>query len=268
MKKKKKSSKFTQINSLTFGNFLKRVYLGGNIEECVLRIVNGKAEVAAVDMSNSLCLHCQEDIPIPSDHEVGITDLSVMCKLFGNEDRKISIGFEKNKIVVSYQKHGTIRLALSDPDTVPTTSVSDNGTRLYGVYKKILKDMEYNVKLTKEVVNDYKHVSTLLKTKGVVIKIDNGKVFLTSAPLEANTFKITVGKTKFKGSLSKELYSKYFISILDILDFESPEVIPEILFSPKAEPIIIRQDEVNLWCLAPACEDTPQQSTDEEGIPF
>ena len=269
MKKKKKSkkSRFTQMNPITFGNFLRRIHLGGNLEECVIKITNGIAEVAAVDISNSLYLHCQEDIPIIGNHEVGITDLGIMCKLFSNEDRKISMGFEKNKLIVSYQKHGTIRLALADPDTIPTTVVTEDGVRMYKTYQKIIKDVVNEVKITKEVVNDYKHISTLLKTKGVVIKVNNGKVFLTSAPLEANTFKITVGNTEFKGSLSKELYSKYFTSIMDILDFENPDVVPKILFSEKTEPIVICQDKYNLWSLLPACEDISSQE-EEQGIPF
>jgi hypothetical protein len=227
---------------------LNHTHLGGIINECVLTIKNGIGIIQSIDNSNCLFLSCSEELENMSDMELGISDLSILAKFF-NDYTDESIGFQvtrdKKQLIFKPKRGGLLKLLLLDIELVPTHIKEPDAK------DEMLSNHSFSLDFNKDIAEDYLYYSNLLKNESSLIEVVGGKVSLSSGKNEINQFNLPLGKID-SDDFCTEIYKEHLVAIVQNLKWDE-ENKPEILFGNET-PVIIRQDENNIWALTPAME--------------
>lgn len=241
------------INTHAFNTLLSKVHLGGIIPQCVMKFNKDNVIVEALDMSNSMSLHVQEKIgKVGNNIEIGLDNLGTVNKLF-TDDRNIKIHVTDKNLKIKVDKQGNINIALMNPEAIATSIIDDlTGTRPYNAIQELINGDEHVVSVTSDNAKDFKHYTGLLKNNGVMLKVNKGKVFLTSGPNETHKFSLQIGAVKDCDNTAIEVYREHFTAIIDVLSWDDADQIPEILFTDNNHALIIRQNKNNIWALSPA----------------
>lgn len=235
---------------------VKRVYLGGLIEACVLKISNGVASVRAIDSTNSLFISVSEKVGDPGSAEcsVGIGDLDVLVNLLSSikEDR-FQLTIKDNVMIISREGRVTFKYLLSDIDVIPTSMEDAKGDPV----KKIIEQSDNQFELTADVVSDFINYSSMTKSREAYVSVSDGNVVIGAGEKTGHRFRIPVTKIKSAKSFSSKYYGDYLTRIFAVVDF-SESTKPSLLFGNQ-KPAVIIQGEKNVWALVPAAEDASDE---------
>lgn len=237
---------------------LKRVYLGGVIDECVMESVDGHLRVEAMDLTGQLFLSCGEESSLLDEGEKwGLGDLPALCGFFEKaEEGAITLKRKDNRVHFKFGKgtdhQGSMRYLLSEIEVIPT-AVDDPDA-----LDELESSCEYEAELTERACEDFLMFMALLKVKGVRLYADKKKVYFDGGHEAEHQFETPIGPyepvTK-KGKMPSSPFSilvsgDHLRAVIQAVDFDSDEYVPVIRFAPD-RPIVVRQDDTNVWVVAP-----------------
>lgn len=249
------------VNKLSL--LLSRIYLGGILKECVLRVKKRRYSIQAVDMTNSIFISCSfksknKDKSFLEDRAYGIGDLGLLCKYLDSidtEDEKTELNIKraKNRLIFNKGKRNSLRYLLTDPEVIPTDISQKNAV------SKLEDTCKYRIQLKEVTKKDYLFYINLTGLNVVNLEISRGRAFLSAGTEGDHQFSISLGKLSHIKDKSKKvtkefsisLYSEYLSAILQQLTWDNKKSMPEMKMSSANKPVIIEQDSNNIWALFP-----------------
>lgn len=268
MTRKRKLKRNKDKNRIITGaliNMLKKVHLGGAINECLLQVHKGQGHIEAVDMTGNLIIISDQVIWRSSDSEdLGLGNVELLIKFLGTlNDEKTSFKIEDLVFLIQRKdKRRKLTYQLSEPETIATRLVfEDDDDEEENAYEQIMEMVEYKADLTQNLVKDYLSYVTMTKQKDtrvvfkddtVIFKIgehDDHKIELV---LENETEEIDdPDGDEFSVQVNGDHLSKIF-SIIEFDDEDPPTI---SLSSKDGAPVIIQsgseEDEQTTWSLLP-----------------
>lgn len=239
--------------SVKLSKLLKRVYLGGIIEEAVVDM--DTYTIQAVDVTNSLFLKVTEDGTEKGIGKIGIGNLSLVTKFLDTFKGEIGIKKNGNRLVISSEGRGELKYLMVDPDFIPTIVNEDNTEAL-------LSPCVIKVDLEKTVCTNFSTYFSLLKPKSAKIIYDtNSKaVSVESGLLSDHQFNLPIGIATVLGgkdapqpeSFSISVFCQHFDQILNVLEWDEKNK-PWILMAPE-HPLLVVLNDKNIWALLPLAE--------------
>lgn len=233
------------INGKAFSRLLQRVSLGGLINECVIHVKKGVATITAVDLSNSLFIHCSEEISdAAATTEFGINNIALLVSFVGDVE-SLEVKFS-DKWLTLKRKGGTSLKCLSiAPGEVPT-EVSEAGAadKLFGI-----RDNTTEIKA--KTIENLMFMVGLVKSKAITFTAKDGELVATSAAADKEQFRVRFGQTKAK-DFSVVCYAEHAMALFRTLSGLS-ELEGSISIQPD-KPIIVDRGATNFWALTPLAE--------------
>jgi len=240
--------KKNRFNSVELGKLLKKVYLGGLINECVLEVSEEKASIHAIDMSDSIYVFVAAKIGGLPDMKVGLSNLSYLCAflereqkaLFKIDEKWITFTCKKNRFKVLHIKPEQITTAISDTEDADKSKLIN----------KILKKCPNKVELTAKSIDSFLYYVSLIKPKSIQLVSSNNKTSFQSA--------LTTPEAQFSVFLDNntaedvvvELFTDRLVAIFKELDWKSKDS-PTLVYGEEPEiPIAIKQDNA-IWTVTP-----------------
>ena len=250
------------IKTKNFLNTLKRVYLGGIIEECVLEINKGKCLIEAVDMTNHLIVLIEKSIMSKDVDKtnLGIGNMDILIKFLATiEDDKLAFRKRRNKIFMQRgDRKRSLEYLLTDEELISTRlNIGDGGKKeKENTKKKIAEMMDYSVELTQSFIKDFLSYIGFLKTKSVMIKYNSKKdqVLFTCGSINDHRFRLILDSS-VETSESDDIFGikvngDYLSRILSVMNFSGGEDEPPTLSFAKEKPIMIEYEGA-VWALLP-----------------
>lgn len=236
-----------KLSKKKFDNVLMKVHLAGLIETCVMEIKKGICTVEAVDATNTIFLHVEENLKQKKlTAELGLGDISILrsfIQLIDDEEIKVSI--DKNRLVIKRGKRGKLNYLLSEPETITTTADTP------GAIKKLVKQFETEMAITDKIRDDFTQYIKILKTTDASLTVKKGAVSFIVGTENEHQVSVPVGKIKSKDSFSVKLYGDYVANVLNVIDFGKE---PVMMIGDEL-PVVFKQDEKNIFAIAPIAED-------------
>lgn len=226
-----------KLNGSALGELLQRVHLKGLIQECVLTVSDGVATVQAIDMSNSIFLHCSQKVG-GEDMELGFNNLSTLTKYL-DDSGEVEFKIGDKWLTIKRKGQGQLKFLLLEITQVPTAVKEPDAV-------KKIKKMEGNaIPITDELRERFAYYFGLVKNKSVVFSITKKKVYIRSNRNDPEQFQFAVGKTK-AGDMEVEVYSEHLLSILDHANGKKSS-----LHLAEETPVVVHYNKTNLWALTP-----------------
>jgi len=226
---------------------LRRVHLGGLIEEAVVNL--DSYSIQAVDITSSLFANIAEEGDIDGIGEIGIGNLSLVCKYLETFKGEVALEMDGNRLIISSSGRGKLKYLTTDPEFIPTAIKE-------GDVESLLGQCIISVVLEKSVCADIVTYFGLIKPKSAKFKYDpkSKSIVVESGLASDHQFSFQVGKAKIisegKAPFSVEVYSEHIGAVFNVLDWSDEKEKP-CLFMQDKHPIIIQQNENNLWALLP-----------------
>lgn len=234
------------IKTKSLTRLLNHVFLGGLVNECVLTIKDEIGIIQGIDNSNCLFYSCSEVLEKISDMELGIPNLSILSK-FLNDYTDEHIGFQitrdEKQLILKPGRGGVLKLLLLDTELVPT-HIKEQTAK-----DEMLSNHNFSLVFNENTAQDYLYYSNLLKNQSSLIAVTDGKVSLSSGSNELNQFDLKLGVIDYN-DFTIEVYKEHLVAVVQNLSWDDGNK-PEFLFGENT-PVIIKQDDNNIWALTPA----------------
>jgi hypothetical protein len=231
---------------------LKKVHLGGIVAEAVVDF--GTNSIQAVDPTNSLFIKATEASPKDKTiGRVGVGDLSVVIKHLEAIKGEVAISKQGNRLVISAKDRGEIKYLTVAEEFVASVVAEDNISAL-------LEPCLVTCNLSQQACLDYSAYRALIKTKAATFTFDAASQMIrVDSGLESeNQFTVPFGQATgladtLPETFSVTVYGHHADQIFGILDWSKPKEPPLIMMAP-GHPLIVAQDDDNIWACLPLGE--------------
>jgi len=269
LKRKKKGNKST-IKTGNLINILKKVYLNGAIEECILNIRKGTGKITAVDITNSMIVMVSGKITgKKTSGEFGLGNIDLLSKFVSTiEDSDVPFKLTRNRLIISSKdSRRRLEYILTQPDLIATRFQQEDEDE--SPYEKILSLMEYRAEITNSFLKDFLKYIGMLKTKEVILNYDGDEVSILCGTsddyrieLKSDSEVERIGKAKGKG-FSIKVDGEYLSKIFSVIEPDEDDL--PILSFAKDKPLMIQEhsESENVWVLVPLT-DLEEEGYDEE----
>lgn len=234
------------LNGKAFSTLLQRVGLGGLINECVIHVKKGEASITAVDLSNSVFIHCSEKISDSAANvDFGLNNIPLICS-FVEKVETLDVKFS-DKWLTLRRKGGTSLKCLSlDPAEVPT-EVSESGSvaKMYGLRLN-------PVELKPKAVENLLFMIGLVKSKSILLTVKDGELTASSSAADSEQFRVRFGETKAK-DCAVTVFAEHLSRLLQALT-SLGEMDAVQMSVADGKPVILDRGEGNFWALTPLAE--------------
>ena len=235
-----------------------RVHLGGILDECILSLTQDDSYVKAVDISQNLILSCSEEVILvgkkDADQQLGLgsTALPLICKFLGNiGDGSVDVKYKGNRLSLTHPNQGKVEVLLSDPETVITATKEED------FVTSLLDDCFMQLELKQNVAESFLFYMSLLRTEALFLQVsDEGEAQLIGGKADEHQFTLPIGEVKTLskkasvGEFYSQFYGDHFKAVVQVLNWEK-KASPLLLFGKEGTPLLIKQDDDNVWALAP-----------------
>lgn len=247
------------IKSKEMAVFLKRAYLGGVIEECVLQTTPEGMHIQALDLTNTLLVSVAAPFEATlNSGSIGISTLDFLIKALGTfGDMNIEMGVENNRLIMRGQSN-TLKYLLSAAEAVPTMPEDP------AAFATIKDSLVYSVKLDDLNKGNLATNISLFKKPTITVNIAvNGARGVCSVICGAETenqFTVQFGRvTVAEGAelkpLTFEIDANHVKACLDATS--TGEGTPIMMMAADSSyPVIICQG-VDMWGFLPAVAVKP-----------
>lgn len=241
-----------KIDSSLLSNLLKKVYLGGIVEEAVVDL--GLNTVQAVDPTNSVFLNVSIDESEEKIGRIGIGSptLSMIIKHLDIIKGDIEISKRENRLCISAKGRGEVKYLTVDEEFISTVVLEDNT-------EEMVEPCVIIADIPAQACSDFNTYMSLVKTKSARFYFDHKtrKVHVESGLESEHQFTIPFGGAEFidkehKGSFSVTVYGQHISQIFSALEWSENEK-PRLLMAPD-HPLIVLQNDTNLWACLPLNE--------------
>lgn len=242
-----------KIDSGIVAKLLKKVYLGGMVEEAVVDFDN--IEVQAVDPASIVFLSVAETSKAASDAKdigrvgIGSPTLSLLIKHLESIKGEVSISKKANRLVVAAKGRGEVKYLTVEEEFISTVVDGNN-------IDEVVAPCILSVDITAQFCADFNSYMSLLKTKAAKFCYDHKtKTVHVESGLESeNQFNIPVGKAELSdnpptGDFDITVYGNPVSQIFSVLEWPEKEK-PTILMAPE-HPLVVIQDDNNIWACLP-----------------
>jgi hypothetical protein len=263
MKRRNKSAGKLTIRTKNFIALLKRVHLGGIIEDAVA-VVNGKkCYIEAVDLSNNLVVVTSATISKQKSNELelGLGGIDSLIKFFGTiKEPVINTSLSENKLIfIRKDKRRQMKYLLSDPSMIATVLDKDDPEEDTA---ELFRGMqEYKVVLTREVIQDFHSYVGLSKSKTTEVAYDGSEITITIGSDIEHQFSITIdGEVEDVDGNGENIILKVNGDFLDkvLSTIEIDEENPPQLWIGDSKPVLITDSET-IWALLPSAEGETEE---------
>lgn len=233
------------INIATLRRLLKRVHLGGIIGECVLEEgKNGVNHVRAIDLTNSLILSVTAKTNFTDFKELGIGDLSTLCRYLESADEETEMEVTENRIIFK-NASGKFKYLLSQPELIPT--VLEDKEALEG----LIATYNHEVTVSEEVQKSFLSNIGLTKTNSVEVYMDGKNAIIRGGLDSEHKFSIRIGTVSGTKDSERKftvpIFGSHMGAVLTALDWSNNENLPIIMLK-AGKPIILKQQK-DMWAL-------------------
>lgn len=248
-KKDKPESKKTKTNNnfdvSNLNSLFKKVYLGGAIEECLLKIKSGVGIIEAIDPTNCVFVSAQERICDKNENcELGIMEMGTIIKLLDSiKEDEVEFKVISDQIVFKIKGRGEAKFTLGKSELI-STAVSDG----MGI-KEIKKGTPHKIDIAEKSVKDFGYFMGLFGSTTTTINIKKDKINIGSGEDEEKSFNTLFGKGKKIPDLNISVYGELFKSILNELEWGEDATVPTLNVG-EDNPVVIEQGEA-IWALTP-----------------
>lgn len=255
-----------KINGAVLHSLINSVYLGGIINEAVLCVDDGVAQMQAIHQTNMLLVSNRLDLKVP-DMKIGITEIGLISKLLGTGDEvkyELSGKGDDQWMKLNIKNKGNVKLLLTDSELIST--YVDNELAA----DEMLESYETEgIELNKEMIDKILYFINMFKPTSLLVCVDSkSKLEIKSIPTEIKQFKIPVGKMEDCEDIEIEIYVDHLSAILTQAKESKEELL--LLLKDSDHPVILLQDDC-VWALSPIDETTSDsitnQEDDEDDIP-
>jgi len=248
-----KKEKGFSVETESLKDFLRRVFLNGAVDSCVLEIDDeGFAEVYAVDVSNVLFLYVSEDLGIEDEMEIGLGNLDLLNKFVSTiKEDKVSVSIDKNRLVIARDKFGRLDYLLTSAELVPTALEEKEDT-----IEKLMDACTIEVILNADFAATLASYYSMVKAKEITLKYIDGNFYVVGGTDTGHKYEIPIdGEVNAVEGENEEddftvsVYGDFFLSILGVLDFDEE---PKLMLAPNSPAVIVQgEDNENVWGIAP-----------------
>ena len=232
---------------------LKKVYLGGIIEEAVIDL--GANTVQAVDPTSAVFLKVSVKPSEKGIGRIGIGNptLSIIIKHLENIKGEISIKKVGSRLVIGASGRGEIKYLTVDEEFISSVVAEDN-------IDTLIAPCVVCVAIPAQACADFNSYITLLKTKSARFCYDakTQNVHVESGLDSEHQFVVPFGKVadvqEGTESFSVTAFGNHVNQIFSVLTWEKDEA-PFILMAPD-HPLILGQDDNNIWACLPLTDET------------
>ena len=233
-------------------SLLKKVYLGGIVEEAVVDL--GANTVQAVDPTNAVFLKVSGKPSEDSIGRVGIGNptLSMIIKHLDAIKGEIAIKKEKNRLVIGAKGRGEIKYLTVGEEFISSVVDEDN-------IGSLVDPCLISVEIPAQACADFIAYMTLIKTKSAKFCYNpkTKSVHVESGLESEHQFEIPFGRAELLSeekpdAFSVTVYGNHVNQILSVLEWNEKEK-PLILMAP-GHPLILLQDDDNIWACLPLTE--------------
>jgi hypothetical protein len=233
------------VNILTLRRMLRRVHLGGIIGECVLEEgKSGMNNVRAIDLTNSLILAVSAKTGFTDFGQLGIGDLSTLCKYLDTAEEDTEIEVSENRLLLK-NKSGKFKYLLSQPDLIPTAMEDKEAT------DTLVATCTHDVEVTEDVQKSFLANIGLTKTNSVEIYMDGKNVILRGGLESEHKFSIKMGNVNVLKDSDRKykipIFGSHLGAVLSVLDWSNNENLPKLLLK-SGRPVIVKQQK-DVWAL-------------------
>jgi hypothetical protein len=241
-----------KVESSTISKLLKKVFLGGIVEEAVVDL--DLNTVQAVDPTNALFLKVTE---IPSEDKgigrvgIGSPTLSTVIKHLESIKGEVEIGKENKRLLIGAKGRGEVKYLTVEEEFISSLVEEDNIAQL-------VEPCEVSVEISQQFCSDFNFYMSLVKTKAATFNFDakTQNVVVTSGLESEHQFSIPIGKaemlSKVEENFSVTIYGEHANQIFNVLEWNEDEK-PLVLIAPE-HPLIIYQNDDNIWACLPLSE--------------
>ncbi len=247
-----------KIDSGIVAKLLKKVYLGGLVEEAVVDFDN--IEVQAVDPTSVVFLKVTEPLPEKTKNAeigrvgIGSPTLSLIIKHLEAIKGEVAISKQDNRLVIAAKDRGEVRYLTVEEEFISTVVAEDN-------INELMEPCVVSVEIPAQACADFNSYMTLLKTKSAKFCYDSkaGTVHIEAGLESENQFNVPFGKADFDesaeptGDFSVTVYGSFINQIFGALIWPEKGLPPAILMAPD-HPLIVVQDDNNIWACLPLIE--------------
>lgn len=260
IKRKKKSG--SEIKTIGMLNILRRVHLGGAINECVVEISKGVGKIEAVDITNSIiCIAGGRVASKDISEEFGLGNVELLIKFLSTiEDEELSAKSASNVWTLK-RNDGRRKMdyLLTNADLIGTNLKLEEEDD--DPYEKMSEMMEYKAELTSTLIKDFLKFIGLLSTSDVTIIFDGEEelIFRLGAKddhqIELSLSAEIEGEEGdgFQITINGEHLSKVF----SVLEYDEDDP-PTIGFADNEKPVMIESGD-SAWFLLPLSEEYEEE---------
>jgi hypothetical protein len=243
----------------TISHLLKKVYLGGIVEEAIVDF--GANTVQAVDPTNSVFLKVSEKPSGDGIGRVGIGSptLSMIIKHFDAIKGEIAITHENNRLVVGAKGRGEVRYLTVKEEFVASAVAEDN-------IGALVDPCILTATLPAQSCSDFMAYMALVKTKSAKFRYSQKTktVHIESGLESEHQFNVPVGAAELltddkPEDFSVMVYGSHIDQIFGVLEWSEKEK-PAILMAPN-HPLLIVQNDENIWACLPLTESAEEQQS-------
>lgn len=240
---------------------LKRAYLGGVLEECVLDISKGEGIIRAVDITSSLVVLGEADVTTEDvTATIGLGNIGLLIQFLSSMGEKevlsVKVG-EKHLVIKRKDGRRKLDYLLTAPDLIATRLTLDDDDD-EDPEKKMKAMMTNRVRLLNEDVKDFMSSFGMLTNKSTTLEFDAEEDVckFVCGGMEDHQFEIVLNdKVKGEGEdLKIRINGEHLARILRTMDgSDERDAAPVLHFGPDPAPIMIK-DGATIWALQPMVE--------------
>ena len=243
-----KSLKGLKLDRTRILNILKNCYLGGLIEECILKIKNGKGIIEAVDITSSIIVVTKKRIlPKGINTILGIGNIDLLAKSISAmpDNIKAFLGDDYFSISNSGGRRKLIYL-LTDPDLISTKIEMDDNEK---ILDKIRKSSKYTAELTESFIQDFQTNISLLKIKEVSLKAKGDALTFVCGGENDHQYKMRLeNEIDCDENMEVKLNGENLSKVFSVISRDEDEPVT-IQFGENSPLVINGKDSV--WALTP-----------------
>jgi len=263
--KRRSKKKSKHIKSRKFADMLKKVYLNGVIEECLLSVEAGHGTIEAVDMTNSLIVSTNGNIMHKSvNQDFGLGNLDLLIKFLNSIDEKVSIQTSDLYLTLKRKdERRRLEYLLTQPELISTLIYDDEQEKKKDVYEQIIKTATIAADLNHAFIKDFLSYIGILKVKDTIIKFDNNELTFTCGSTDSHKFNLILDSdVETEGEeieTESRINGEHLAKVLGAIDFEDDD--PPVIMMSEDGPVIIEHGSA-MWAMSSLYE-TDEESMDE-----
>lgn len=230
-------------------NLLRRVHLGGKIEEVKLEVDQsnaGTAFITAIDISNSVFVSgmCQLKGKVQPG-AIGITRLDLLTKFMeASGAEEVELSTDDRFLKATRKGHGSVKCQLLAVDQVPTAVAKPDEAET-----RMQESATHELPFLTTERDKLLYYLTLVGVSSVVIEAKNGTVEARSLDTVPEQFNCSIGGLKQgKGDAKTEVYAEFLAAVLKVAKWSNEDA--ALLKFSNGGPVLVELDGC-FWAVTP-----------------